>query len=94
MPGIAVDAKNLPIQVIAHCDAEGGLRPLRFQYEDRCHRLHTVHVEQITDTRQVDFVGIEALLYLCKARIDGREHLYELKYTIRTHKWTLFRQIY
>lgn len=89
-----MEAKNLPIQVIAHCDAEGGIKPLRFRYEDGRHQLHTVHIDEISDTRKVEFVGIEALLYLCKARVEEKEHLYELKYTIRTHKWTLFRQIY
>lgn len=89
-----MDCKNWPVQVIAHCGTAGELRPLRFQYEDGRHQIHTVHVDQITDTRKVEFVGIEALLYLCKAKVDGKEHLYELKYTIRTHKWTLFRQVY
>lgn len=85
---------NLPVQVIVHCGAEGNLHPLRFQYEDDSHQLHTVRVEQITDSRQTSFVGIDAMHYLCKARTDGKEHLYELKYTIQTHKWVLFRQIY
>ena len=89
-----MDCENLPIQVIVHCDAQGELRPLRFRYEDRQHQIHTVQVEQVTDSRKVEFVGIEAILYLCKAKTDGKEHLYELKYTVQTHKWVLFRQIY
>ena len=86
--------RNLPIQVIAHWDADGTLRPLRFRYEDEQRQYHTVSVDKITDTRKVDYVGVEALLYLCKGRVDDWDHLYELKYTLRTHKWTLFRQIY
>lgn len=89
-----MDCENLPIQVIVHYDARGELRPLRFQYEDRQHRIHTIQVEQVTDSRKVEFVGIEAMLYLCKAHVDGKGHLYELKYTVQTHKWVLFRQIY
>ena len=89
-----MDCENLPIQVIVHCDAHGDLRPLRFRYEDRQHQIHTVQVEQVADIRKVEFVGIEAILYLCKAKTDGKEHLYELKYTVQTHKWVLFRQIY
>ena len=85
---------NLPIQVISHCDAAGNLRPLRFRYEDEQRQLHTVYVDKITDTRKIDYVGAEALLFLCKGRVDESDHLYELKYTIRVHKWTLFRQIY
>lgn len=89
-----MDCENLPVQVIVHCDAQGELRPLRFRYEDKNHQLHTVHVEQVTDSRKVEFVGIEAMLYLCRARQEGKEHLYELKYTVQTHKWVLYRQIY
>ena len=89
-----MDAQNLPIQVIVHCDAGGELRPLRFRYEDSQHRLHTVQIDQVTDSREVEFVGIAAILYLCKAKAEGKEHLYELKYTIQTHKWVLFRKIY
>lgn len=89
-----MDCENLPIQAIVHCDAEGEMRPLRFRFEDAKHQLHTVQVEQVTDCRKVEFVGIEAILYLCKARRDGKEHLYELKYTVQTHKWVLFRKIY
>ena len=29
-----------------------------------------------------------------RARVDGREALYELKYTVSTHRWVLFRRIY
>lgn len=89
-----MDYENLPVQVIVYCDAGGELRPLRFRYEDVQHQVHTVHVDQVTDSRKVEFVGIEAMLYLCKARENGKEHLYELKYTVQTHKWVLFRQIY
>lgn len=86
--------QNLPIQVIAHCDAEGTMRPLRFRYEDAQHQLHTVHVDQVTDTRQTEYVGIPVICCLCKARENGREHLYELRYTVMTHKWILFQRVY
>lgn len=89
-----MNCENLPIQVIVHFGAEGALQPLRFRYEDEDHQLHTVHIQQVTDSRRVEFVGIAAMLYLCKASVEGKEHLYELKYTIQTHKWVLFRRIY
>ena len=48
----------------------------------------------MTDTRRETFVGMEQLAFLCRARVDGREALYELKYTVSTHRWVLFRRIY
>lgn len=85
-----MDCENLPVQVIVHCDAGGGLRPLRFRYEDAHHQLHTVCIDQITDSRKAAYVGIDTMAYLCK----GGEHLYELRFTVQTHKWVLFRKIY
>ncbi|HIR10407.1 MAG TPA: hypothetical protein IAA70_08375 [Candidatus Avoscillospira stercoripullorum] len=89
-----MEAENRPCAVIALCDAEGALRPLRFRFEDGAHRLHTVSVTEVTDTRRETFVGMEQLAFLCRARVDGREALYELKYTVSTHRWVLFRRIY
>ena len=81
---------NIPIQAIVHCEAGGELKPLRFRYEDALHKIHTVRIDQITDSRKINFVGIEAIHYICRAQ----EHMYELKYTINTHKWEMIRRIY
>ena len=37
---------------------------------------------------------IEAQIFLCRATVDGKKWLFELKYTIRTHKWCLLRKVY
>jgi len=39
-------------------------------------------------------VGIEAQLFLCRAMVEGKKWLFELKYTIRTHSWCLTRKVY
>ena len=87
-------SKNVPVQMIAHCDADGTMKPLRFRFEDEAHMLHTVQICEVVDSRRVEYVGIEALVYLCKARIDGKERMFELRYTVRAHKWALFREVY
>lgn len=70
------------------------LQPLRFRFEDSEHQLHTVHITEIIDSRFVEYVGIETFVFLCKALLEGAEKLYELRYTVRTHRWTLFREVY
>ncbi len=85
---------NLPVQMICCCNADGELQPLRFRFEDSGHALHTVHICDILDIRRVEYVGIEAFVYLCRAVLDGTEKLYELKYTIHSHKWVIFRELY
>ena len=36
----------------------------------------------------------DAIQYLCKAEVQGREKLFELRYAIRSHSWCLFRVVY
>ena len=86
--------RNMPVQMIAHCDADGSMQPLRFRFEDAEHTLHTVQITQVIDSRRVEYVGMEAYIYLCRAAMWGRERLFELKYTVRTHRWVLFREIH
>lgn len=87
-------SRNLPVQVIVHCMADGSLQPLRFRFEDADHVLHTVHIDEIVDCRKVEYMGVDALLFLCKGIFACRERLFELKYTVHTHKWVLFRELY
>ena len=87
-------AANVPLQVIACCDADGAMQPLRFRFEDAAHMLHTVQVREVVDCRESGYVGIEAFFFLCRAVLDGREKLYELKYTVHSHRWALLREIY
>ena len=74
--------RNLPVQVLAACGVDGQMQPLRFRFEDSI------------DSRFVEYVGIETFVFLCKALFEGAEKLYELRYTVRTHRWTLFREVY
>lgn len=85
---------NVPIQVLTVCDADGRLQPIRFRVEDEAHELQTVSIKQVVSTYEIQYVGIEALAFLCKGDIGGREHLFELRYTVRSHRWALQRLIY
>ncbi len=83
-----------PIDVICVYSANGELRPLRFRMEDEEHRLMRVDIDEVVSCKQVQYVGIEALVFLCKATLKEKKALFELKYTIRTHCWHLMRKVY
>ena len=85
---------NQPVDVISVCSANGDIRPLRFRMEDDQHQLLRVDIDEIISIRAVQFVGIEAQIFLCKATVGRAEWLFELKYTIRTHSWCLVRRVY
>lgn len=89
-----MNPNTCPIDVISMCSADGQIRPLRFRMEDDDHQLLRVNIDEIISCRQVQYVGIEAQIFLCKAFVNEKQWLFELKYTIRTHCWCFFRRVY
>ena len=82
-----------PVDVICVCSADGEIKPLRFRMENEEHQLLRIDIDEVISVRDVQYVGIEARIFLCRATIDGRKRLFELKYTIRSHNWCLFRKV-
>lgn len=85
---------NLQIEMISVCGTDGKLTPLRFRMEDESQCLQTVAITQVICAKPIQYAGIDAIQYLCKALLDGREKLFELRYTIVTHRWSVFRVVY
>lgn len=85
---------NCPVDVISVCSADGSIKPLRIRLEDENHQLLRVDIDEIISSKEIQYVGIEAHVFLCRAMIRGEEHLFELKYTIRTHSWCILRKVY
>lgn len=84
----------VPVQVLSLFSADGAPQPVRFRFEDPQHRLHTVHITQVVDVREVTFCGMEAYRFLCLSEEEGVAHLFELDYAIRSHRWRLRRRVY
>lgn len=83
-----------PVDVISVCSAAGDIRPLRLRMEDERHQLLRIDIEEIVSVKDIQYVGIEAKIFLCRATVGERKRLFELKYTIRTHTWCLMRRVY
>ena len=88
-----MEEKIRPVDVIAICSADGQIRPLRFRIEDETHQLRRVDIDEVISVKQVQYVGIEAYVFLCRATMQQKQWLFELKYTIRTHVWCLHRSV-
>ena len=86
--------RNQPVDVISVCSANGDIQPLRLRLEDEEHQLLRVDILEVISMKPIQFVGIEAQIFLCKAMVKGKEWLFELKYTIRTHNWCIHRRVY
>ena len=88
-----MEQKMCPVDVISMCSASGDIRPLRFRMEDEAHQLLRIDIEEIISIKEVQYVGIEATIFLCRATVRDKKWLFELKYTIRTHTWCLMRKV-
>lgn len=82
------------IDVICVYDTGGNVRPLRFRFEDSEHQLHVIYIDEIIYEKNTEYVGIESILYGCRAELEGKEHLFELRYTIRSLRWVITRVLY
>ena len=89
-----MEQKVYPIDVISVCAASGEIRPLRLRMEDDSHNLLRIDIDEVVSVKSIQFVGIEAQIFLCRATVGGKQWLFELKYTIRTHTWCFFRRIH
>ena len=83
-----------PVDVISVCSADGSIKPLRLRMEDEDHQLLRIDIEEVISSKEIQYVGIEAHVFLCKATVRGKESLFELKYTIRSHNWCFMRKVY
>lgn len=82
-----------PVDVISVCNANGEIRPLRLRIEDESQQQFRVDIAQVVSVKEITFVGVEAQIFLCRAWFQGREWLFELKYSIRTHTWRLLQKL-
>ena len=89
-----MEQRICPVDVISMCSADGQLRPLRLRMEDDAHKLMRVDIDEVVSVKEVQYVGIEAFIFLCRATVEGARWLFELRYTVRTHTWCLLRRVY
>lgn len=82
-----------PVDVISVCSTEGEIRPLRLQLEGGEHQRIRMDIVEVVGIKEIPYSGVEACVFLCKARTEGREIVVELKYTFRSHTWCLLRRL-
>lgn len=85
--------RNDPIDVISLCDSEGTIKPLRFRLKDENEQPLRVDIDEVVSIKPITIVGIEAQIFLCRCTIRERTRMFELKYTIRSHCWSLCRVV-
>ena len=89
-----VETINSPVDVISVCSANGDISPLRLRMETEDHQLLRVDIDEVVSSKKIQYVGIEAIIFLCRATVEQKKWLFELKYTIRSHNWCFLRRVY
>ena len=82
-----VAGKCAPVDVISVCSADGTIRPLRLRLTDENRQLLRVNIDEVISAQEVRHVGVESVIYLCRAKLAQQEWTFELKYSIRNHCW-------
>ena len=85
---------DMNVDMISVCGADGKLTPIRFRMETENQCTRVVPVLRILHSAPIQYAGVDAIQYLCKALVDDREKLFELRYTLKTHCWSIFRVVY
>ena len=88
-----MEQSRCPVDVISMCSASGDIRPLRLRMEDEQHQLLRIDIDEVISVKEVQYVGIEAFVFLCRAMVRDAQWLFELKYMVRTHTWCFFRRV-
>ena len=83
-----------PVDVISVCGTDGTIIPLRMQVEDEEHQKLRVNIDQVVSRKEIHYVGVEAHIFLCRGTMARRPCMFELKYTFRTHSWSVLRRLY
>jgi hypothetical protein len=80
-----------PIEMIAHTNEKGEIRPYRFRVKLDEAPEQVINVDKIIFKQVEKLAGNQMILYKCQ-RMDGDDVRYfDLKYELSTCRWILFR---
>lgn len=80
-----------PVEMIAHTNEKGEIRPYRFRMQLGEDPLKVVKIDRILSTEREKFAGNPMILYRCAYVENDIEKILELKYELNTCKWILFK---
>lgn len=81
------------VEVISVFNADGQIRPLRLRMMDEEQMYLRINIDAVLDVKEIKYVGNESHVFLCRGCVRGKEWVFELKYSIRSHNWSLLRKI-
>ena len=80
-----------PVDVIAVHSSDGQMRPIRLRVENEEQGRIRMDIEEVIKTTEISYVGAEATVFVCRAKVGKRSVILELKYRLRSHSWYLLK---
>lgn len=89
-----VQIVNIPIQLISSCSTLGEFTPLRFRYVvPESHDIMTIKIDEVISQKENHFNGAKEFLFTCSACFQNEKKLFDLRYSVITHKWSIFQML-
>lgn len=80
-----------PIDVVAWFDKTGTPHPVRFKITTEDNNEKVIKVDRVKFIDKEKIAGNEMLIFKCQSAINNQQRLFEIKYSLRTCKWILWK---
>lgn len=80
-----------PIEMLFISDQSGDVRPIKFRMKQEDKSLTTVKIDRILKKEATKRAGETAYVYTCESIIGSETKLYELRYTLSSCTWVLYK---
>jgi len=80
-----------PIEMLSISDSTGDVKPIKFRMKLEDKSLTTIKVDRIIRRDSSKRAGEVAYIYTCESLIQDELKLYELRYTLSSCIWVLYK---
>lgn len=80
-----------PIEMLSISDSTGDVKPIKFRMKLEDKSLATIKVDRIIRRESSKKAGEVAYIYTCESLIQDELKLYELRYTLSSCIWVLYK---
>lgn len=80
-----------PIEMLSISDSTGDVKPIKFRIKLEDKSLTTIKVDRIIRRESSKRAGEVAYIYTCESLIQDELKLYELRYTLSSCIWVLYK---
>ncbi|MBW9156543.1 hypothetical protein [Clostridium tagluense] len=77
------------IEVVAWFDKSGKIHPVRFRIENDDNTFETIVIGRVLKIDLEKLTGNYIQVFTCQSSIDGIEKIYEIKFELKSSRWSI-----